>query len=213
MFLDIETIPCDDDTKEIFFYHKLKEKSIDMSEDKLDELHSTSSFDGTFGRICCIAYILENGKVEKGILKGEEKEILKEFWKIAGEADLFIGHNIFEFDLPFILRRSIIHGIKPTQNINFRKFYNSPIFDTMCFWANWSYEPGKKVRLDTLAKVFGFPTSKDEMDGSMVWPYYKDGKVDEICKYCMKDVELTRKIYYKLVIETPPDDNLMEDFT
>ena len=58
--------------------------------------------------------------------------------------------------------------------------------------------------LDTLAKVFGLPTSKDEMDGSMVADYFKQGKIEEIKKYCMKDVELTRKVYYKMTFEPMP---------
>ena len=60
---------------------------------------------------------------------------------------------------------------------------------------------GKRVVGKIRTKVLGFPTSKDEMDGSMVWPYFQEGRIDEICAYCMKDVELTRKVYYKMTFE------------
>jgi len=64
-------------------------------------------------------------------------------------------------------------------------------------WDLWG-DPRKAVSLDLLAKVFDLRTSKDEMDGSMVWPYFKEGRAQEIYKYCMKDVVLSREVYYKM---------------
>jgi len=80
--------------------------------------------------------------------------------------------------------------------LSFVRYRNIPIYDTMKEWDLWSFS--KAQSLDTLAHVLGLPTSKDEMDGSMVWKYFQDGKMEDICKYCMKDVELTRQVYYKM---------------
>ncbi len=198
LFFDIETIPSADEHKEAHL-EILKKKSMSTNKSD-DEIHRMTSFEGTFGRICCIGIIKEvNGKETlKEVYSGTEKEILEKFWITAKDVDRFIGHNIWEFDLPFIFQRSIINGIKP-RILNFARYRNVPIYDTMKEWSLWSFE--KNQKLDTLAKVLGLPTSKDEMDGSMVWDYFQEGRIEEICKYCMKDVELTRKVYKKMVFE------------
>jgi predicted PolB exonuclease-like 3'-5' exonuclease len=205
LFFDIETIPCDEKTREIYIAYKQKGMAEEIAQEVVEEMILKTSLDGTFGRICCIAYLKEDGlKTTKGVLKGDEKELLQQFWNVARDVHLFIGHNVFEFDFPFIFKRSIINGVKPRHELNFAKYRNQPIFDTMCEWSKWSYN--SKTSLDTLAKIFGYPTSKDEMDGSQVWPAFQEGRIDDICTYCMKDVELTRKVYYRLMVEQMPDD-------
>lgn len=201
LFFDIETIPSAQEHKEVHL--EILRKKNKGKED--DEIHRITSFEGTFGRICCIGVIKEiDGKeILKEVYSGEEKEILTKFWKAASDVNRFIGHNIWAFDLPFIYQRSIINSIKPRKDISFARYRNIPIYDTMLEWTLWNLDREKVQKLDTLAKVLDLPTSKDEMDGSMVWDYYKDGRIEEICKYCMKDVELTRKVYRKMEFEEP----------
>lgn len=199
LFFDIETIPAADDLKDTALVI-LRDRN--SNKDKTEaEVYENTSFEGTFGRICCIGIIKENykGIIKKEVFTGKEKDILTDFWKEAEDVERFIGHNIWAFDLPFIYKRSIINQVRP-RNLNFARYRNMPIYDTMCEWELWNL--GAKQKLDTLAKVMGLPTSKDEMDGSMVWQYYQDGRIADIAKYCMKDVELSRKIYYKMTFET-----------
>jgi hypothetical protein len=205
LFFDIETLPSSDESKEKHL-ELLRErgvnKKIAASEEKDLALHEGTSFNGNFGRIACIGYIKENGQVEKECLSGDEKDILTKFWEIARDVDLFVGHNVLEFDFPFIIKRSIIHKIKPSLKINFAKYRSDPIFDTMKEWDSWAYK--QATSLDTLAKIFDLPTSKGEMDGSQVAQAYLDGRIQDICDYCMKDVELTRQVYYRMVFEDIP---------
>ena len=181
---------------------KAAKEEITLSEEDEDELIRKTALDGTHGRICCIGVIWEDdlGRSHSEVISGEEKDILERFWKISQTVDVFIGHNVFNFDFPFIYQRSIINGVKPRE-LSFAKYRNNPIYDTMQEWNKWANGSAQYKSLDTLAKVLGFPTSKDDMDGSMVWDYYQEGKIEEICTYCMKDVELTRKIYYKMTFK------------
>jgi hypothetical protein len=39
------------------------------------------------------------------------------------------------------------------------------------------------------------------MNGSMVFDYFKQGRYEEIYKYCMADVEVTRAVYKKMNFE------------
>lgn len=209
LFFDIETIPLDPQHKEHLIASKSKHLTEPPTPEMIEEWIAHTSFSGDWGRICAIGYFKENDKITKGVFTGDEKEILAQFWNIAKDTTLFIGHNIFEFDLPFIFKRSIIHQVKPRYELNFARYRNSPIFDTLCEWSKWSFN--SRTSLDTLAKIFGFPTSKDEMDGSQVWPAYQQGRIDDIAKYCMKDVELTRKVYYRLLLQEVPFTEVTEE--
>ena len=201
LFFDIETLPSADEHRDGHLEILRKKKGNGDLGD--NEVHSMTSFEGTFGRICCIGIIKEgpNGIIQKEVFSGTEKEMLTKFWKAAEGVWRFVGHNIWAFDLPFIYKRSIINGVKPLP-LNFARYRNVPIYDTMMEWELWNIMKAQK--LDTLAQVLGLPTSKDEMDGSMVADYYNKGRLEDIYKYCMKDVELTRKVYYKMTFEQMP---------
>lgn len=209
LFFDIETIPSAEVHREIHI--EIIKKLSSKKSKTVEEIHEETSFEGTFGRLCCIGIIKENssGIIQKEVFSGTEKEILTKFWRSAADVDQFIGHNIWNFDFPFIYKRSIINGIKPRMNISFARYKNLPIYDTQQEWELWGYQKAQK--LDTLAKVLNLPTSKDEMDGSMVWKYFQEGKIKEICKYCMKDVELTRQVYYRMTFEDPLTDYIPGD--
>ena len=220
LFFDIETIPCSDEDKEKFL-EVLRKKNSNKEKDE-EELFENMSFDGAFGRICCIGYIKErDGEViAEGVVSGEdvpagrqENKILSTFWEVAQDVHQFIGHNIYEFDLPYIYKRSLINSVKPRYDISFARYRNTPIYDTMREWDLWG-DPRKAVSLDLLASVFGLKSSKDEMDGSKVWPYFQEGRLEEIKKYCMNDVVLSRQVYYKMtsqILEKPTEQSLQED--
>jgi hypothetical protein len=195
LFLDIETIPAPDDKHETLkFLHK---KALDKNKKEKRDFEQylvETSFNGAFGRILCIGYAINDEPTE--ILYDEnEKEMLKKFWEIAKDADLFIGHNILDFDLRFIYQRSVINGVKPTRDLSFARYRNDPIYDTSKEWSKWS---NFSVGLEHLALAFGIPTSKDGIDGSLVYGFYKAGKIEEILIYCKKDVETTREIYKRM---------------
>jgi predicted PolB exonuclease-like 3'-5' exonuclease len=200
LFFDIETIPCVPEKKETFI-EILKRKNSN-GEKSDDELYTNMSFDGAFGRICCVGYIKERDGtiIDQDVLAGTEKEMLQKFWDIARDVHQFVGHNIYEFDLPFIYKRSMINGVRPRYDISFARYRNVPIYDTMREWDLWG-DPRKAVSLDLLASVFDLKSSKDEMNGSLVWPYFQEGRIEEIKRYCMKDVVLSRQVYYKMTCQ------------
>ncbi len=204
LFFDIETIPADEKIKPVAIAQAKQKQSrnpYSKNVKKSDNtLYRDTAISGDFGRIFCIGYATDEQNVE--IIKGEENEILKAWWQVASGADLFIGHNIMDFDLRFIFKRSIINKIKPAArhlNLSFARYRSFPIFDTMREWEKWSTS---FISLDTLAKALGLKSSKDGgIDGSQVFDFYLAGKYDEIYDYCKRDVELTRKIYKRMIFE------------
>lgn len=195
LFLDIETIPAPDDKHETLkFLHKKALNKNKKEKKDFEQYLVETSFNGAFGRILCIGYAINDEPTE--ILYDEnEKEMLKKFWEIAKDADLFIGHNILDFDLRFIYQRSVINGVKPTRDLSFARYKNNPIYDTAKEWVKWD---ATRVGLEHLALAMNIHTPKDEMDGSQVYGFYKAGKIEEILTYCKKDVETTRKIYKRM---------------
>jgi 3'-5' exonuclease len=188
-FLDIETVPTDLSLHE----NGLLEAQIQLNE---AELIKKLSLSAATAKILCICYVVEppaGGEVQA--LQGEETEIIRAFWKLAADCNLFIGHNILDFDLRFIYQRSIIHQIKPSRDLPFVRFRNAPIYDTMQEWSKWGRE---HVSLDTLSKALGIPSPKETLDGSKVYPYYRAGKLAEIIEYCKRDVDSTRQVYRRL---------------
>lgn len=214
LFLDIETIPAGEEGTEalkiLFEKKKAKKSKKEGSEDRSDfeQYLLGTSFDGSFGRIICIAYAIDDNPIE--CLSGDESEaeMLKKFWEIVDSISVparnpqwpdygvqFIGHNVMDFDLRFIYQRSIINKVKPAYNLNFARYKDYPIYDTMKEWSKWSMN---SIGLEHIALALGIPTPKDGIDGSEVYNFYKAGKIKEICEYCKRDVEATREVYRRM---------------
>jgi predicted PolB exonuclease-like 3'-5' exonuclease len=194
-FLDIETVPTDRSLEE----NGLLEPQIQLDE---AELLKKLSLSAVTAKIICICYAVEPPVgCEVQALQGEETEIINAFWKLAADCNLFVGHNILDFDLRFIYQRSIIHQIKPSRDLPFARFRNAPIYDTMQEWSKWGRE---HASLDTLSKALSIPSPKESLDGSKVYPYYRAGKLAEIVEYCKRDVDSTRQVYRRLTFAKGP---------
>lgn len=198
LFFDIETIPAHEDSHGIL--REIYENKKSIQEKDFEKYVLQTSFDGGFGRIACISYAINDQKVET--LSGEEHKVLQDFWEVAKVINLFIGFNVMDFDLRFIYQRSVVLGVKPTVELIFARYRNNPIYDIMHEWKKWNMNAS--ISLDTLAKILGLASSKGgAIEGKDVAKAFEDGRIREICEYCEKDVELTRKIYKKMTFEEP----------
>lgn len=195
LYLDIETIPAGKEQHgNLKILHAKKEAKKNKNEEDFEQYLLKTSFDGSFGRIICIGYAVDDNSVEC-LCDENEAKMLQKFWELAKDTDLFIGHNILDFDLRFIYQRSIVNRVLPSINLNFARYRNYPIYDTMKEWVKWSMN---SVSLEHLALALGIPTPKDGIDGSQVYDFYQKGKIKEIIQYCQRDVEATRAIYRRM---------------
>jgi DNA polymerase elongation subunit (family B) len=185
-FFDIETVPTDRALRD----HALLDAQMKPDE---SELIKKLSLSAATAKILCIGYAVEPPLDSPvNVLCGEEEAILREFWQLAMDCDLFVGHNVLEFDFRFIWQRSVIHQTKPTFDLSFARYQSEPIFDTMQEWSKWGRE---HISLDSLSKALGLSSPKENLDGAKVYPYYRDGKLTDICEYCKRDVESVRQVY------------------
>ena len=208
LFLDIETIPTDLDWVIDDLRAKIKPPAQYKKPESIAEwmdanadielakaIHSTG-LDGAFGRICCIGYAFDDEPVQTvgTHLQMTEHTILADFAADINSRKItkIVGHNVFDFDLEFIKKRSIIKGVKIELPFLASK-YDSIFFDTMTKWSTQ-----KRISMDKLARVLGIE-GKVDVDGSMVWDMYQRGEDKAIADYCSDDVRMVREIYKRMI--------------
>lgn len=197
LFLDIETLPAPEELRSTVaevWERGQRRRGREVSPEAFEEYFLGTSFTGEWGRVFCIGYAFDAGPVE--ILRGPEREMVEEFWRLVKSDTVFVGHAIFDFDLPFLFKRSVIHRLKPPRPISFARYRSDQIFDVMYEWNKWN--PQQKTSLDTLATALSIPSSKTDVHGSEVFGLFREGEFERIYDYCKRDVEVVRRIYQRL---------------
>lgn len=170
-----------------------------------DELYAKSAFDGTFSSIVCIGQLEFSDQLEpRGAVAwfgGNERELLRQFWARLAQIrpTLFITHNGLGFDLPFIRKRSVIHQVKPSMDINLAKFRTDPVYDTMAVWSNWDTRGW--VKLDVLARALNVATKSGS--GDQVATMWEKGLGLDLAQYCLQDTYVTYACYCRMNFRQP----------
>lgn len=160
-----------------------------------------------FGKIICISVgIVHRDKEDKRLkvrLKSfagdDEAQVLKDFTELIAQhypnpnQHYLCGHNIKEFDIPYICRRMVVHQL-PFPNmldLNGKKPWETKhLLDTMEYWKFGDKKSFTSLKL--LAAILDFPSPKDDIDGSQVGRvYWEEKDLDRISFYCEKDVLAT----------------------
>jgi len=213
LLLDIETVPCFpsfadmDSSWQSLFLDKIA-KTVPEGMSNAEIYHKKAGILAEFGKIICIstAFFYENEEKQmalkmKSLYGNDEVEILRNFTDLCNKMHQhhphfqFGGHNIKEFDIPYICRRLLINRLPLPEclQLHDKKPWEVKMFDTLNWWKfgdNKNY-----VSLHLLANVLGIPTSKSDMDGSMVQDvYYKEKDLPRIVEYCQRDVVVTANV-------------------
>jgi predicted PolB exonuclease-like 3'-5' exonuclease len=134
-------------------------------------------------------------------ISGSEKQILEKFWTFFENDSRFISFNGRQFDGPFLMIRSAIHGVVPKRDlVGYRYGFhpNCDLREVLNFFGTTNSRQFK-FNLDLACKTFGVETSKGEgMDGRSVETKYLAGRHREIADYCLDDVRATAELYEKL---------------
>lgn len=211
LFLDIETVPAtqnfddlDEDWK-----HLWEDKSRFFRERENIDLEASYERAGVyaeFGKIVCISvgYLRQTRGERKFRMTSyyghDEAVLLHEFANLLNnhfstKSHILCGHNVKEFDLPFIARRMLVHGIALPMLLDTagKKPWEVSHLDTLELWKFGDYKHYTSLKL--LTKLFDIPTPKDDIDGSQVSAvYYNEGDLDRIELYCRKDVVATAQL-------------------
>lgn len=159
-----------------------------------DAYLENSGIISTFGKICCISFGYidsENKKQIRSFYGDDEKNIVNSFNELLKKIELknfnLSGFRILHFDIPWVLHKLHKYQIEPANIIYSydKKPWEMRITDLSEDWKSkfaWSFS------FDEVCYELGVDSPKDKMNGSMVHRYYWDGNLEEIKKYCERDV-------------------------
>ncbi len=130
------------------------------------------------------------------IATASEKELLEKFWKRAGAARRFVTFNGRAFDIPFLVVRSGITGVKVSRDLMGKRWDNAvhvDLYDTLCFQGATST---RRFNLDLVCRAFGIESPKTaEAHGYKVQEMWEQGRGVDIARYCYGDVRATAALY------------------
>ena len=141
----------------------------------------------------------------KSFAGDDESLVLSQFAALLdrsfNDADLycFCGHNIKEFDVPFLCRRMVIHHINlpNLMDTSGKKPWEVRDVDTLHLWRFGDFKNYTSLKL--LAEVLGIPTPKDDIDGKDVCRvYWQEKNLERITTYCQKDVVTVARLLMRL---------------
>jgi 3'-5' exonuclease len=164
-----------------------------------------------FGKVVCIS-IGYFKKVEgtyqfrvKSIANRDEALLLQNFASTLQQLEAvhqkwcLAGHNIREFDIPFLCRRFLINALPipaclDLQNV---KPWEQNVLDTFQLWRFGDFKHYTSLKL--LAACFGVPSPKGDIDGSMVGKvFWMENDLDRIAAYCQRDVATVANILLRM---------------
>lgn len=103
---------------------------------------------------------------------------LHKLWPVLEEADLLVGYNSLHFDLPLL------------DKYYLGDLYSIPHLDLL---REIQGSLGRRIKLDDVASAtLGTKKSADGLQAVLWW---KQGNIDDIVKYCIQDVKVTKGVY------------------
>jgi DEAD/DEAH box helicase domain-containing protein len=103
---------------------------------------------------------------------------LPALWKILERTDLLVGYNSDHFDVP-LLNKYYPGDLSKIKSLDLMKEVHARL--------------GRRLKLDSIAE--GTLGQKKIGNGGESVRWWKAGEVEKVRAYCLKDVELTKKIF------------------
>jgi 3'-5' exonuclease len=224
LFLDIETVPgtakYSDLSEDFQHLWDLKARAVlkkydePLTFDEIDSSYEKAGMFAEFGKIICISVglvVRDKASHElsirlKSFADDDEGIVLKDFAELLNkhfnfpERHFLCGHNIKEFDIPYMCRRMLINQIALPRMLDIsgkKPWETKHLLDTLELWKFGDNKAYTSLKL--LAAVFGFPSPKDDIDGSQVaGVYYEEKNLKRIATYCEKDVLAVAQLFLKM---------------
>lgn len=122
------------------------------------------------GRVLAIGYQSTDTGQTRLDIDADESSMLSRFWdrylQVRHGKRQLVGHNIFGFDLPFLVKRSWLLELDVPRQIFARGRWldNETFVDTLLLWSAGGKVSGK---LDVLAQAMGVGAKPEGVDGAM----------------------------------------------
>lgn len=224
LFLDIETVGGYSDLDDLHsedkqLYEVWEEVGLPYFQrhysDRVDEYSSYdyykkySALLPEFGKIVCasVGFILPDGNSKVDSFYGEECNILTELQKLLNRVEKLgfsiCGHNVKNFDLPYIGKRMLVNGVTvptiiPNHNI---KPWEAKTLDTKEMWNFNSFKGLSSLQLVCACMGIKNPKGGTVKGSNMHNFYYNDNSensIEQIKNYCEEDVTTTIELVKKV---------------
>ncbi|OGG86066.1 hypothetical protein A2392_01210 [Candidatus Kaiserbacteria bacterium RIFOXYB1_FULL_46_14] len=103
---------------------------------------------------------------------------LSTIWPLIESADALVGYNSNHFDIP-LLNKYYPGDLRHIKSIDILESIRQSL--------------GRRLRLDSVASAT--VGAKKSADGLQAVRWWREGKVDEVKKYCLQDVKVTRQVF------------------
>jgi hypothetical protein len=183
---------------------KIAEKIAEAEANHRRDFIERAALDPLTGRVVAIGVMQHDAKGEQPTKFGkggkfsiighdDEAQTLREFWELTrgemGRLNPLIGFNIFNFDLPFLFRRSWKHRIAVPFGLRRGRYWSDQLLDLRDAWQLGDRQA--KGSLDSIAKHLGVGAKNgDGKAFAELWQ--SDRKQAEA--YLRNDIELTAKV-------------------
>lgn len=195
IIVDIETAPLDRPMLDLLAPEfkpaanlKDPEKIRASIEEKRQAYYDNAALSPVTGRVLTIGYEI-GGQFGHAAQFDDEATMIDKFWELVrnNATYRFIGFNIAHFDLPFLIRRSLKHGISfPPVFVNNRYLHNQFV-DLLEIWQ--CGDRGELISLDRLSRFLGVGEKTGSgADFARLW---KEDRPQAI-EYLRRDIALTR---------------------
>ena len=224
LFLDIECVPQQssfydlDDGMKSLWERKSKRVGEYVHGDGDEPMSPAELYDNRsgifaeFGKIIVISvgYFAKTPEGErqfrlKSFAGDNEAMLLADFFELLNthynkSFHQLCGHNIREFDIPYICRRALVNrlAIPTILDMQDKKPWEVNHIDTL---ELWKFGDRKNfISLDLLSRVMGIPSPKTDISGEQVARAYRDDKeLPRITAYCERDVGAVAQILLKFM--------------
>lgn len=185
---------------------KYKETNGDMT---LNEVWiQKAGLHAEYAKVVCVSFGFYDEDMSPRIASfygDDEKDVLTKVAKVINNSDakgnILGGHNIERFDIPFLWKKMLSHGIKPPYSLSVldKKPWDLKLFDTAKVWSGGSWKESF-TSLDTLAAVFDVDSPKQDMKATEVHgQYWFSSGLEKIKEYCEQDIRATMEISDKIL--------------
>lgn len=175
-----------------------KEETIkkDLEEQEQKWIES-AALNAITGKVLAIGYQINNQPTCIIDGKGDEAEILKTFWELVRQQRecIFVGFNIGEFDIPFLIRRSHKHDITPVfYYVKRVRGYLPRVFDARDDWALGEWKAS-----GTLGQISAMMGGKSKLDGAgkLFYRLWQEDRKAAVA-YIERDIEMTAFVAERL---------------
>ncbi|MFT6013480.1 MAG: DNA polymerase elongation subunit (family B) [Chitinophagales bacterium] len=206
LFFDIETVSYKAHYNELSLAMQAlwqhKHQFVAKPEENFESSYTNkAAIYAEYGKIVCIScgfFVNDEFRI-KSFANEDEATLLEEFSALLLDTRFILcGHNIKEFDVPYVCRRLLIKGLSLPRVLDVagKKPWEVDYIDTLQLWKFGDFKHYTSINL--LANIFDIPTPKDDIDGSQVGKvFWEENDLERIVEYCQKDVITVARLVQK----------------